>query len=314
MGGITIPAPDPGMAYSLLKLRETDIPLGQPLEWAVYDTTHRLALAKGQVVASNDDLKKLVERGAFRASSATEKSARPKDAEKAAPQGAPARTVERSSFESVRLAPGEALQLQNASTGERYYVRLIGYMPEGTILVTTPREDGHVLLFREGQSFVVRAFSGKQAFGFNAAIRRVCNVPYPYLHLEYPASIEGVTVRKNPRVRVRVICSLSTAANRATPAAAVITDLSAAGIRIDNGTPLAAVDDIVHVTFRMRLEGDDAHFSLDALVRSVRTETDAQSGAKLAVHGMEFIDTPPNEHLLLKTLVYAMLSDGGGQG
>lgn len=303
------------MAYTLLKLRESDIPLGQPLEWPVYDTTHRLALAKGQVIASNDDLRKLLSRGAYRASTKAEAAAKPKDGEKAPSPSTPSRSAERSGFDSVRLAPGESLQLQNSANGERYYVRLIGFLPEGSILVTTPKQDGHVLLFREGQNFVVRAFSGKQAFGFNAAIRRVCKVPYPYLHLEYPASIEGVTVRKNPRVRVKVICSVSTPANRAAPVASVITDLSAAGIRIDNGTPLAAVDDIVSVTFRMRLEGDDAHFSLEALVRSVRTETDAQTGAKVVVHGMEFVDTPPNEHLLLKTLVYAMLADGGaGQG
>jgi hypothetical protein len=300
------------MAYSLLKLRESDIPVGQPLEWAVYDTTRRLALAKGQVIASNDEARKLVGRGAYRASSMPDKSATD---EKNAPLGAGSRAVERSTFESMRLAPGETLQLQNGANGDRYVVRLIGFVPDGSILITTPAQDGYVLLFREGQGFVVRAFSGTQAFGFTAAIRRVCNVPYPYLHLEYPSAIEGVTVRSNPRVKVRAICSLSRPGESTAPTAALITDLSAAGARIDCGQALAAVDDIAQITFRIRLEDDDAHFSLDVLVRSVRTEPGTEKGSQTVVHGVEFIETPSNERLLLKTVVYSLLADGGaGRG
>jgi hypothetical protein len=303
------------MAYSLLKLRESDIPVGQPLQWAVYDTTRRLTLAKGQVIASNDDARKLVDRGAYRASSAPDKPASPGGDEKSAAQGAGSRAVERSTFESMRLAPGETLQLQNGANGDRYVVRLIGFVPDSSILITTPAQDGYVLLFREGQGFVVRAFSGTQAFGFTAAIRRVCNVPYPYLHLEYPSVIEGVTVRSNPRVRVRTICSLSRPGESAAPTAALITDLSATGARIDCGQAFAAVDEIAQITFRMRLKDDDAHFSLDALVRSVRTEPGPDKESQTVVHGVEFIETPSNERLLLKTVVYSLLADGGaGRG
>jgi hypothetical protein len=295
------------MSFALQSITPEDVAVGVALDWPIYDTTRRLVLNKGQMIKSPEELTRILGRGAFRA--VTSKGANDADASKPA-GGAQAPLPEGTSLESLHLSPGDQFQLQSTANSDRLYVRLIGYLPQSTIIVTTPQRDRQVMLMREGQAFIVRAFSGKQAFGFNTSVRRVCNVPYPYLHLEYPERIEGMTIRTASRVRTRLICTVARPEAPEKSVAAVISDLSATGARIDSAKMLAEKSEIVHLTFRFKRNEDEALFVVNAIVRSVRDEPAAEGGTLTHHHGVEFVEMPRNEQLLLKTLVYEMMSDG----
>ena len=216
-------------------------------------------------------------------------------------------------FEDIRLHIGDALQLQGASGGDRYYVKLVGYLPGGSVLVTTPTRAGRVLLMREGQSFIARAFSGRSAFAFNTVVHRVCNVPYPYLHLQFPKLVEGVAIRREERIRLRVSASV-TVAGATEPATAVIEDLSPSGARIAARELLADKGEKLQLSFRLKFDQDYASFASGVIVRSVRNDQRGAEGGELQVmHGVEFVGMQPNERLLLRTLILQRIAEGRRQ-
>ena len=105
---------------------------------------------------------------------------------------------------------GETLQLQffPGSAEERYYVKLIGFLENKSILVTTPRLEGSALKIPPEQQFIVRMISGNSAQGFTATTLCSTTRPYPHLHLTYPENLESITVRKAERVNCKLIVTV----------------------------------------------------------------------------------------------------------
>lgn len=62
---------------------------------------------------------------------------------------------------------------------------------------------------RENDTVVARISSGQKVFGFRTTIERVCNIPHDDLHLAFPQRVQGSVVRESPRVRTKIIASIS---------------------------------------------------------------------------------------------------------
>lgn len=102
----------------------------------------------------------------------------------------------------LNLTLGSVLQMQATvpENAPRYSVRLIGAMPGGSLVVTTPSLAGKVQIVREGQRFTIRALKGERVMGFVAQVLSASLKPYPHLHLEYPCDVEQIVVRNASRV------------------------------------------------------------------------------------------------------------------
>ena len=296
------------MLTNLVQLRRDDLSPGVPLQFSVFDQESRLVCGEGQVIDTAAGIEALIRKGVYRAAANEEQrhAALQQDGH------APASGSQECMFDDIRLNVGDALQLQSMSGSDRFYVKLIGYTPGGSVLVTTPTLAGRVLLMREGQGFIARAFSGRAAYAFNTAVTRVCNVPYPYLHLHFPKLVQGVAIRREARIRVRVIASVARSAAPGESVPAAISDLSPSGARIDARELLASKGEGFVVSFRLRFEQEDAYFVIDAIVRSVRKDRRGDdAGEPSFMHGVEFSRMPPNERLLLRTLILQHLAEGG---
>src|SRR5574340_43987 len=114
---------------------------------------------------------------------------------------APENRQDTTALDDIKLQIGDTLQLQpqHEASAERYYVKLIGYLKNAGVIVSTPSADGKLLFVREGQNFVVRAFCGKSAFAFPTTVIKAASVPYAHLHLSYPRRVRGIVVRKGAR-------------------------------------------------------------------------------------------------------------------
>ncbi len=294
------------MLVNLVQLRRDDIAPGVPLAFAVFDQERRLIYVEGQVIDSEDGINELIARGAYRTAANETRSGGDVPATQT-----PLANAQECSFEDMRLQAGDALQLQALSGKDRYYVRLVGYLPGRSVLVTAPTTGGRVLLMREGQVLIARAFSGRAAYAFNTEVERVCTLPYPYLHLAFPALVQGVPVRCEPRIRLRMTASVTRTSSPGDPVAVQIVDLSPSGARLDAPERLAGKGEIVRLSFRLKLEQDDAYFVNEAIVRSAREERRAGAGGRRNfLHGIEFVGMQPNERLLLRTLIYQRLAEG----
>lgn len=217
-----------------IPVRESDIGLGRPLKWAVYNASHDLLLKRGNVVETQAQLDLLLQEGLCREASRN-------DAQVI--NGTAARRLEEDNasesslhdFDDIRVSIGDifSVQFQTDSPDSRCPVRLIGYLKNKSIVITTPEHQGGLIFAKEGQVFIVRFFSGKNAYAFTTEVLRVYNTPYPHLHLRYPARVKGLVVRKGERVAVKIICSIDLPAP-ADPArfAGTIQNLSTGGALI----------------------------------------------------------------------------------
>lgn len=218
------------------------------------------------------------------------------------------------SLNMLKLNIGESLQMQPLTdqARDRYYVKLIGHVEKRSVLVTTPVVDGAVLLMREGQAFVMRGFSGKDAYAFNVNILRVCNVPFPYLHLTYPQFVQSAPVRRDNRVRVSIIGSVTNLSDselqKKLPG--VIVDLSATGALLDTREDIGNIGDRLNITLRLTADELDAYLTLGAVIRGIRMEDSEGQPDTILHHGVEFQDISANDNLILQNFVYRKIIEG----
>jgi c-di-GMP-binding flagellar brake protein YcgR len=199
----------------------------------------------------------------------------------------------RMDYSDLKFQVGETLQLQprDGEDSRRLQVKLIGYLPGASLLVTTPTVGGKTMIMREGQPFVVRMMLGKRIVGFTTTILRSCARPFPYLHLAYPSEVEQITVRKAQRVRVKLFAALKNSNPEfqfEKPHSATIVDISTAGALLVAGEQLGAAGDSVEVRCALKIAGNEKLLSLPAVIRNVHVGQSEEHAGGSYYHGLEF--------------------------
>lgn len=214
-------------------------------------------------------------------------------------------------FLDMKLRVGDRIQLQlPASMGsDRYVVRLIGYVENGSVLVTPPVANGMSLPVRMGDKVVARVFTSQTAFAFDSTIERVSKIPYDYLHLYYPPVVQGAVVRQAPRIKTRIIASVAVGTGNAAEdkMSAVIVNISAQGALISTRQPLDKQTHQITVSFRINLHGMDTHLNLKAVIRSVQVDDKESTDPLKYHHGIQFLYLQANENMILQSLIYQQM-------
>ena len=296
---------------SYIPIRKTDIEIGKPLPWSVYDGDRKLLLRRGFVVENQAQIEALAVKGLFRDSSGRDAGGAPRRApEGSAESGKGEQGADRSvSLDEIKLNIGDPVQLQMqiGQTESRYYVKLIGYLKGKSVLVTAPEAGGNLFYVREGQAFVVRFFFGKNAYAFTANVTRASTIPYPHLHLSYPSHVRGLVVRSGERVSTRLICSVTPCDDAGIPAAAgVITNLSVGGALLVSKTQMGKKGEHLSVKFRINIREIEFFVTVDATICSVSKDGPGGSGEEFS-HGLRFEDLPSEEAIALTAYIYQKL-------
>lgn len=203
------------------------------------------------------------------------------------------------------------IQPPTSLTQDKMMVRMIGYQDGVSVLTTPPYADGLPLPLREGESVVVRAFSGRHAFGFTSTVEKICKLPFDYLHLSFPETVRGLTIRKSPRVRTKIVASARPAREQdRQPKPCTISNLSLTGALVVAQNALATKDEVLRLSFRISPLGVESYLSATAVVRTV-FEARAENNACLIHHGLEFQDLEPNEKVILGSFVYQQMLEEG---
>jgi c-di-GMP-binding flagellar brake protein YcgR len=299
---------------SLVPIKTTDLYVGRPLPWPVYDDNRRLLLKAGYIIESQRQLEMLVEKGLFRSTRPT--SARPADEKKGQNEKDEEPATAPIQFDDIRLQVGAAVQLQLPDSETRYYCKVVGFVKGKTILVTNPVVDDKLIFLREGMSVIVRVFNGKDAYGFSASVLKACTLPVAYLHLSFPRRIEGVVVRRSDRLDVKLIASVQPLRENAENATipATILNLSSSGALVHGKNPLGAVDEILRLTFRIKINMIDGYIETDAILRSCKPVEPDGTYPPGWLHGVEFVQLQQQDILLLHSLAYQRLMEGATQG
>ena len=212
-------------------------------------------------------------------------------------------------FETMRLKIGDRLQIQLPARflSERVIVRLIGYVNQLSLLVTSPREsNGLRLPLEEGEEVVVRAFASQSAFAFSSMVEKLVRLPFEYLHLSFPLQVKGTVVRKAPRVSTSIICTVNAEQSGEEALTGILVNLSASGALLASRHAVAKRDEMVKLGFRLNLHGTEVFLNLNAVVRA-RCSDGSPANPTPVHHGLEFFDLTPNDRMVLQSLVYQQI-------
>ncbi len=216
------------------------------------------------------------------------------------------------SFDDMRLKVEDKLQLEPPAqlSRERFSVKIIGFLRGISLLVTVPiTSNGLRLQLRESEKVIMRSFSGQNAFGFACTIERIIKLPYEYMHLSFPNVIQGLVIRKDPRVKSRIIATVQDSKYDSTgQISALISDISANGVSLDSARPLGDKGDTIRLSFRVQLHRIDAFLSVKGVIRAVLSVDPADaSSSGLIRHGIEFQDLQPNDSVILQSMIYQQM-------
>jgi c-di-GMP-binding flagellar brake protein YcgR len=292
-----------------IPIPKSAIDIGKPLPWAVYNGDRQLLLKRGFVVETQAQLDGLAEKGLYRDPHGGEAGyAYRRSDDDAGERVKSEQTTERTvSLDDIKLSIGDPFQIQTQAeqAENRYYVKLIGYLKGKSVLVTAPQQDGNLCYVKEGQAFVIRFFSGKNAYAFAASVTRASNVPYPHLHLSYPSQVRGLVVRSGDRVNARIICTVSAPEDTKTVAVpGLITNISVGGALLSAKRKLGEKNDLLAVKFRIFIRDIEFYMTLDATICSVAKDESAEF-----LHGLRFAGLPNDMAIALTAFVYQKLAE-----
>lgn len=303
---------------SMIAVEADALIVGKRVPFTLYDQDHNVLLERNHMIATEEQLQSLLARKPLR-----ELSWSGPDEQQPMPQKSETENRELDAslaqssassftFQDMRLRVGDRIQLQPpASIGsDRYFVRLLGYLENASLMVTAPIMNGLRVPIREHDKIVARVFSSQKAFGFDCTVMRLCKIPYDYLHLSFPEVIQGAVVRKSPRIKTNIIASISRAeaGDAGERLSGVIINLSADGALVKAKIPLAEKSQTVVLSFRVKLHNMEAYVTAKAIVRNVFTDEDKGNGDALKYqHGVQFLDLQPNDSVILQSLIYQQM-------
>lgn len=289
-------------------VRRSDIVVGRPMPWSVYDSQRNLLLRQGVVINSMSQVDGLLQRGLYRTTRSRPPLPTPEMVEKAAQRSEPNNTTQTVTLDEMRLSPGDMLQLQPQLEGstEKFSVRLIGYARGRSLLVSAPEIDGKLVTVRDGQTFRAGAFSGVYIGTFNTKVLKCQFTPYPYLHLAYPAAIQATRLRKSMRAPAHAVTAIYAREDGPQVAVGVITDISVGGARIESAKVLGLKDEVIHLSFKIKLSDFEEYIKAPAVIRSV-TQGEGEDGQSQYVHGVQFEHLEGRYQLVIANLVYRHL-------
>lgn len=299
-----------------IPLRRIDLAIGKPVPWAVYDKNQNLLLRAGQIIENHQQLAALVKKGLFRL---PKNAPAPSQVALTMPLAASTDGDDNDNayeFEEMKLPISSRMQLQAVSeqSTERFPAKYLGHIKGVSLLVTTPIVDDKVLFVREGQVFIVRAFTGKTAFGFTASVLRACNAPVPYLHLSYPKQLQGVEIRATKRLAVNIPATSQTLTNtHAQTLPCLLINVSPTGALVAAAQALGNSGDAIRLAFRINLGPIDGNIEATGIIRSITPQEDATDKAFSVHHGVQFKGLQQLDILLLHSLAYQKMVEGSSE-
>jgi c-di-GMP-binding flagellar brake protein YcgR len=218
-------------------------------------------------------------------------------------------------FESLNMQVGLRLQLMTHRRVKPvpYFSTLIGYVKDEYIIVKIPMENGVPIGLTDGERVTVRVFSGVNVCSFACTVERVFARPLFYVHLSFPTSIQGTSLRSAMRVKTEIAARVkSTAQPDAIPLDCKLMNISVSGARVDTPMTLPRSEELISLQFSLAIPGGDQQAQVDtlAMIRNVVTEKSPDGNGEIYCYGVQFVDLDPVHYTLLQNMTYeALLAD-----
>jgi len=214
---------------------------------------------------------------------------------------------------SLNLVIGSELQVERLEddASQLFKATLIGYRVGHTLIITAPM----MTSFAEGDRCVVRFESSDNMFAFNTHVICVCNHPFPYLHLEYPASVQGVMARRSQRICVNELVMMLVMENHGHKLSVALADISLSGARLVASQRLGLVGEKFSIEIPNKVYRATERVLLPCTVRYIREERRAsRSGGSLYHHGVEFAGLTWKALAFIERYIHQKVAESRRQG
>lgn len=284
-------------------IKSSELLTDRPVEWDVFDSDGTPLLAKGAFLDA-ETKNRLLKRGAVReVDAAIGKLLGTFEKPLASPlTGGPEKNV-RMPLSETAVRPGDIVYLDRLSDASRCTASVIGYLKGKSLIITIPADERGEIYLKEGETVSARLFSSLHLLAFSSSVLAVALKPYPHIHLNYPAEVTGVVVRRAERVGVRLIVTVEAGSEKA---AGIITDLSTGGLSF--ATRAAGIKRGMGIVlgFKLTLGDCDYLMKLTGTVRAVYPgQADVLDGSPR--YGAQFNDMSAEDALIVGLFVRQQL-------
>ena len=300
---------------NLVPVEKGELSVGKPLPWTIYDQNQNALIIQGEIISSEKHLESILASNPLH-ELALEMDLSGQDSGLNSQFGSisnaePSPTGESTlKFQELNLKVGDRLQLEPPAQlkAGRCIVRVLGYLENVSLLVTAPFENGIYLPLLEDEVVFIRGFSRRCAFGFSSTVRRVSKLPFNYLHLSFPEEVRGTIIRKSPRVKTRIITTITAITGaEVAPQTGTITNLSSTGAQLTARKHLGEVGEKIKLAFRVNLHNMDAYLTTPGTIRRIFSEEEKKALDSQVSYGIEFSDLQPNDRIILQSLIYQQM-------
>ncbi|NIA55566.1 flagellar brake protein [Massilia sp. TW-1] len=217
-------------------------------------------------------------------------------------------------FESMHLQVGVRLQFITHRTLKpvQHFSTLIGWLKDEYLIVKMPMDSGAPIALVEGERVTIRVFSGIHVCSFACTVERVFGRPLSYLHISFPRTIQGTSLRTAIRVKVDIPARIVPVNGAAAAADCLLTNLSVSGARIESQKSLPQDEDEFDLEFVLLAPPNNQEVRVRArsTVRNISALSTAAEQAEGFAYGVQFSGLNPAHYTLLQNLTYeALLAD-----
>ena len=292
----------------MIELQPLDIPLAVPLPWPMLAPDGQLLVPKGDVIHSSEEVDLLFT--LHRPHRQTDETAAPAVDTTPFPNtafpamGEDAEGERAMALELLGLRPGGMLTVRlTAGAGQsKGTARIMGYSPQRHLLITVPVDNGRPLLPVKDELLEIHAFSGEGIASFECTVMAVCRLPFDYAVLSAPRRIKNRSLRKALRVRANLVGKILISGEA--PRMIHLSDLSTTGASFRSAHQLEASGAPARLRFRVKTRDYHSELVVAALIRSEKPAGDL---ANVYQYGVEFLDLPTAQKMLLQCFIYEHL-------
>lgn len=282
------------------------IPLGRPLPWRLYDRNGYIVFARGEMVNSREQLESLSDEGLLLDMDA------PLQTQETGDWAGFNESMPRGIFppSGIKPQPGEVVQLRllNRNQQTYYSTRLVGYIKNMSILVTTPMVVGSPLIMADGEQVEVRMVAGSNVYVFQTAIQLLCTSPTHYMHLNHPAEVRVQKLRKSPWARVNL--GVTVTDMQGIHEYVSMVNLSPDGAHLRAPRALGETGKALRLSFPAVMDELGITLNINATIKHVHTPKTSLDEPGMLEYGVEFRNVTTSDALWLKVLVYRHIAEG----
>ncbi len=216
-------------------------------------------------------------------------------------------------FDSMNLQVGGRLQFitHRAIKPVQHFSTMIGWVKDEYMIVKVPLDNGAPIPLGDGEKLTVRAFTGVTVCSFACTVLRVFPRPLNYVHLSFPDTIHGASLRAAMRVKVEIPAQV-TGSRAFAQGNVFIVNLSVSGALIESARALSPQDKTVNLAFTLIAQPGNVQVlvNIRVSIKNVNVVKASPDAPEVYTYGLQFIDLEQAHYALLQNMTYeALIAD-----